>query len=56
MLAVTLVRSRASVRIRPDLARWLDERAAMTGESRDVLADRALAMQRDRLGETEAER
>lgn len=52
-LGALLVGRRDAVRLRPDLADWLGERAAMTGEDRDVLADRALAHYRDRLGDRE---
>ena len=52
-LGALLVGQREAVRLRPDLSHWLGERAAMTGEERDVLADRALAHYRDRLGDRE---
>ena len=40
---------RSELSVRPDLARWLQQRAAVEGESVDVLVDRSLATVRDHL-------
>lgn len=40
---------RAELSVRPDLARWLQQRAAVEGESVEVLVDRSLATVRDHL-------
>jgi hypothetical protein len=41
---------RVEVMIRADLARWLRNRAAVEGESVELVADRMLATARDHLG------
>lgn len=48
LLLLTRVRGRRpAVPIRADLVQWLRERSAVTGESVEALADRALAAHRD---------
>ena len=42
---------RGSVRLRSDLAEWLSERSAATGETPEALADRAVAAYRTSLEE-----
>ena len=46
---IRLVTSRRDVAVRTDLVRWLERRAAVTGETREVLADRAIAAYREGL-------
>lgn len=48
-MEITARRGRRSIRVRPDLARWLDETSAVTGESPDELADRCISSYRARL-------
>ena len=50
LLARTLSKRR-SLRVRADLAAWLQQRSDLTGESPEQLADRALATYRLQLGE-----
>jgi hypothetical protein len=54
-LAVGLLVRNASGRrpmtVRADLARWVRQREALTGDSPDALVDRALAVYRVQLGE-----
>lgn len=40
---IGLGRRNSKVGLRPDLARWLHDRAAMNGESVEVIADRAVS-------------
>lgn len=52
LLAIGLATSwprRRQIGVRADLARWIDDRSALTGESADRIIDRAVADQRDRL-------
>lgn len=44
---------RQAVPLRPDLASWLRDRSALTGEPLTSVADRAVAAQRTALGEGE---
>lgn len=48
-MEITARRGRRSIRVRPDLARWLDETSAVTGEAPDELADRCISSYRARL-------
>lgn len=53
LCAAVVIRSlyRRGVRVRADLARWLQRRSDLTGEPVGQIADRALAAYRQQLGE-----
>ncbi|HSL59251.1 MAG TPA: hypothetical protein VK866_15500 [Acidimicrobiales bacterium] len=50
MLLIRLRTHRTEVTLRPDLAAWVLDRAALTGEPAEHLLDRCVATARDHLG------
>ena len=48
-IALALLGPRRLTTLRPDLARWADERAAITGEPVPRIVDRCVAAYRDQL-------